>query len=63
MFRTPEGFTTPWANWNPGVEPTGTAGDASGIDDCVMRHCGTGLWNDEYCEIHLNYYCETEGKL
>ena len=54
VFRTPEGFITPWMNWYSD-EPN----DASKTqqEDCVVRHVG-GLWRDWRCSRQWNFYCE-----
>ena len=57
VFRTTEGFTTPWVNWES-TSPAGMAGDADGVNDCVMRDQINGQWKDANCSTALNFYCE-----
>ena len=55
VFRTLEGFTSPWANWKPG-EPN----DAANADDedCVRRDVSNGMWMDANCDDTREFYCE-----
>ena len=61
VYRTVEGFTASWANWNPGAEPNGNAGMVAGSNDCASRY-STGQWNDGNCPSQFNFYCETKSK-
>ena len=57
VWRTPEGFTIPWANWNS-IEPS-----SPGYEDCATRYYDNeriGKWNDAGCNGHYQYYCEDE---
>ena len=61
VWRTPEGFVAPWANWNPGTnEPNGVTGDPEDIQDCVRRATSNGKWIDDHCTPakQYTYYCE-----
>ena len=61
VWRTPEGFVAPWANWNPGTnEPNGRTGDPEDIQDCVRRATPSGKWIDDHCSpsSQYTYYCE-----
>ena len=56
LFRTQEGFVTPWANWNNG-EPNDAINSA--VEDCVIRNMDGG-WGDAGCFVQWNFYCEGE---
>ena len=56
VFRTVDGFVTPWVNWSPG-EPSGTAGHAHGLEDRVTRSPG-GKWFDGSVSAPRKFYCE-----
>ena len=56
VWRTPEGFVAPWANWNPGTnEPNGVTGDPEDIQDCVRRATSNGKWIDDHCTPAKQY--------
>ena len=57
VFRTTEGFTTPWAKWR-----SGHSNDArvNTVEDCVRRDPSNGLWTDINCGGNLKFYCEGE---
>ena len=56
VLGTPDGFTTPWVNWNSG-QPTGNGGSSTGTDDCVVSlrtNVTLGKWNDvDYYELKV----------
>ena len=59
VWRTTEGFTAPWTNWNPG-EPSSPGGE-----QCAHRYPDSqlkGRWNDGGCSGHHEFYCETTSK-
>ena len=62
VFRTSDGFVTPWMNWDAAF-PAGTAGDAEGLSDCVARMSDDGEWKDANCFLLLHFYCEGENFL
>ena len=58
VFRTTDGFTTPWIKWGPN-EPQGTAGLPEGREDCATMHpTDSGMWIDNWCSDEMEYYCE-----
>ena len=60
VFRTTEGFTTPWVNWDSGQPGGGTPGNPI-IEDCVERKA-MGNWNDDSCSNLKKFFCETKSK-
>ena len=54
VFRTSEGFTTPWANWH-----VSSPNDAmlNAVEDCVRRQPSSGKWDDFRCTNTEKYYC------
>ena len=56
VFRTVDGFVTPWVNWDS-TEPSGTRGLADGTEDCVVRLVGD-KWNDNSVTATRRFYCE-----
>ena len=54
VFRTVDGFVTPWANWESG-EPSRTVGP--GVEDQVSR-LTNGKWNDGPITATWRFYCE-----
>ena len=61
VFRTTEGYKTPWVNWDSGL-PNGNAGNPHDWEDCVERYSGSGRWNDGGCSNLMKFYCETKSK-
>ena len=56
VFRTVDGFVIPWANW-VSSQPSGTAGNADGTEDSVVRAV-SGKWNDDSITATRRFYCE-----
>ena len=57
VFRTTDGFTSPWANWHPS-EPNDPESTGA-IENCVERTGPNGgTWNDNPCSISKVFYCE-----
>ena len=56
VFRTVDGFITPWANWDSN-EPSGTVGHAHGMEDVVVRLNG-GRWRDRSISQTHPFFCE-----
>ena len=58
VFRTTDGFITPWVKWGS-TEPSGNTGRPEGKDDCVTWHSNyNGVWADNTCSTQIEYYCE-----
>ena len=57
MFRTTEGFTTPWAQWQSQHPNDALVG---AVEDCVRRDPSNGQWTDISCSNNLKFYCEGE---
>ena len=56
VFRTVDGFVTPWVNWESS-QPSGTAGHADGLDDRVTRAVN-GKHYDGSVTATYKFYCE-----
>ena len=56
VFRTVDGFVTPWVNWDSG-EPSGNLGHAHGVEDAVVRLSG-GKWRDRSVSQTHPFFCE-----
>ena len=56
VFRTVDEFVTPWVNWHSG-QPSGTAGQADGLDDRVTRAVN-GKRHDGSVTGSYKFYCE-----
>ena len=56
MFRTSEGFLTPWTNW---LDSQPDDARNVPVEECVIRHVG-GLWHDGDCALNWNFYSEGE---
>ena len=46
VFRTSDGFVTPWVNWDAAF-PVGKVRDTESVNDCVVRMSSDGEWKDE----------------
>ena len=56
VFRTVDGFVTPWVGWSSS-EPNGHAGLPAEREDCVGRS-PSGAWADFDFSRNYRFYCE-----
>ena len=52
VFRTSDGFVTPWVNWDAAFPVD------EDINDCVVRMSSDGGWKDADCSLEKMFYCE-----
>ena len=62
VFRTSDGFVTPWVNWDAAF-PVGKVRDTEGVNDCVVRMSSDGEWKDADCSLEKMFYCEGKENL